>query len=338
MKKYLMIILSLVMVLTFVTGCTSKGNSPAASGKNDSIKIKVGHAAADTNTINWGWLEFKKKVEANSNGRIVVDIYPNSQLGNERELIEATQLGNVTMSSTSTAPVASFKPEFFAFDLPFVYNERETIYEILDGEIGQSIMDTLKDVNIIGLGFWENGFRHITTSSRAVRTVEDMKGLKFRTMENEIHMEAFRLLGASPVPMAWGEVYTALQQKTVDGQETPLELIYNTKLHEVQNYITKTSHLYAPTAILINKGFYEGLTAEDQKIISDAIKEVTPLARERAAEKEKEAEVEMAKTVEIIELSSEEYAKFRSNMEPAYDMVREKVGAELVNKILEATK
>lgn len=337
MKRHLGIILSLLMVITFVTGC-STSTSTKGSSDGEKISIKVGHAAAETNTIHWGWLEFKNRVEEKSKGRITVDVYPNSQLGNERELIEATQLGNVTMSSTSTAPVAAFKSEFFAFDLPFVYNDRETIYGILDGEIGQSIMDKLKEVNIVGLGFWENGFRHITTSTRAVRSIEDMSGLKFRTMENEIHMEAFRLLGASPVPMAWGEVYTALQQKTVDGQETPLELIYNTKLHEVQNYITKTGHLYAPTAVLMNKEFFDGLSAEDQKIISDSIKEVTPLARERAAQKEKEAETEMAKTVEIIALSDEEHAKFREKMEPAFEIVRKKVGADLVDKILEATK
>lgn len=338
MKKNILV-LSIIMLLTFVTGCGKTADAPAASGgSGEKITIKAGHAAADTNTIHWGWLEFKNRVETNSNGRITVEVYPNSQLGNERELVEATQLGNITMCSTSTAPVASFSPAYFAFDLPFAYKERENIYSILDGEIGQEIAATVEDVNMINLGFWENGFRHITTSNKAVRSVDDMKGLKFRTMENEVHMKAFELLGASPVPMAWGEVYTALQQKTVDGQETPLELIYNTGLHEVQDYITKTGHLYAPTAILIDKNFYDGLSAEDQKIISDAVKEVTPLARARAAEKEQAAEVEMAKTVEIISLSDEEHAKFRAKMEPAYDLVRQKVGGDLVDRILEATK
>lgn len=338
MKKYLVILLSLALMITFAAGCTTSANTGSSGGSGDKITLKVGHAAADTNTIHWGWLEVKDRIETNSNGRIIVDVYPNSQLGNERELVEATQLGNITMCSTSTAPVASFSPAYFAFDLPFAYKDRAVIYDILDGEIGQEIAATVEDINMINLGFWENGFRHITTSNKGVRSVDDMKGLKFRTMENEIHMKAFDLLGASPVPMAWGEVFTALQQKTVDGQETPLELIYNTGIHEAQDFITKTGHLYAPTSILIDKTFYDGLSAEDQKIISDAVKEVTPLARERAAQMEKEAEAEMAKTVEIIELSDEEHAKFRANMEPAYDLVRERAGGDLVDRILEATK
>lgn len=340
MKKKLAILLSSLMVVSLFAACGKKEAAPtgnaADSGKK--ITIKVGHSAAETNTMQWAWLQVKERVEKNSNGRMVMEIYPNSQLGNERELIEATQLGNVTMCATSSAPVAAFKKEFFAFDLPFVYTDKQKIYGVLDGEIGQSILKTLSDVNITGLGYWENGLRNITTSSKAVRTPDDMKGLKFRTMENEIHMEAFKLLGASPVPMAWGEVYTALQQKTVDGQETPLELIYNTKLHEVQSYITKTGHLYGAYVVMANQDFMKSLSAEDQKIITDAIKEVTPLARERAAQKAQEAETEMDKKVEVITLSAEELAKFKAKMEPAYDKVREKIGADLVNKILEATK
>lgn len=342
MKRKIGLLLAILILTSFVVACsTDKGNGSVntTDGQTgEKIKIKLGHSAAESHTKQWAWLKFKEIVEENSDGRITVEIYPNSQLGNERELIEATQMGNVTMCSTSTAPLAAFKKEFFAFDLPFVYNDRETIYEILDGEIGQSIIDTLEDVDLIGLGFWENGFRHITTGKVPVYKKEDMKGLKFRTMENEIHMAAFKLLGANPVPMAWGEVYTALQQRTVDGQETPLELIYATRLHEVQDYITKTGHLYAPFILMINKDFYQGLAPEDQKIISDAIKEVTPLQRARAKEKELEAQEEMAKTIEIIELDNEEKLRFRESMTPAFDLVKEKVGDDLVDKILEATK
>lgn len=342
MKKKIAVILVIVLCLSLFVGCSSKesnSSSPSASTESNNASaqkytIKIAHGAAETTAMHQGWLNFEKIVEEKTQGNISVEVYGNQQLGGDREAIEAVQLGNVTMACPSTAPLAAFDSAFYVLDIPFLFADRESAYSKFDGEAGQGLLDTLSEYHIKGLAFWENGFRNLTNSKIAIRKPSDLTGMKIRTMENEIHMAAWKTLGANPTPMAFGELYTALQQKTVDGQENPFELIYTTKFYEVQKYITKTQHIYSAYIPLINKEFFEALPKEYQTIIEDAVKESTSYMREIAKTNDTKFEEEMKKTNEIIILTPEELQVFRDAMAPVIEMVKGKVGDDLVNSFV----
>ena len=168
---------------------------------------------------------FKPYVEKNSNGKIKVELYPNSQLGGDREMSESVQLGTIQIALPATSAIAGFDKRFQVLDLPFLFKSRESAFKALDGELGKKLDSYLAPLGFANLGYFENGFRHVTNSRKAVYTPADMKGLKLRTMENPMHIAFFKLLGANPTPMNFGELYTALQQKTVDGEENPVAIV-----------------------------------------------------------------------------------------------------------------
>lgn len=343
MKRFFIITLTLFLVLSLVTACGSSKQGADSTDKNQSkaekIVIKVGHGNPESNAIHQGWVKFKELVEEKSNGNMEVKIYPNGQLGGDRELIEALQMGNITMGSPSSAPLASFDKEFFVLDIPFMFKDREAAYKALDGEAGKELLKTLESFNIKGLAFMENGFRNLTNSRNPVKTPEDLDGLKIRTMENEIHLSAWSKLGANPTPMAFGELFTALQQKTVDGQENPFELIYSVKFHEVQKYISKTQHIYSPYVIIINKDFYANLSDENKEIINECVTEATNYQRELAKAKDMESEEAIKEAgVEVIELSDTEKGMFKEKLVPLYDEVKKKSGEKIVELFINATK
>ncbi len=316
----------------------ARGSSESSSNSEKNYVIKVGHGVSEATALHKGWLKFKEIVETNSNGNIQVQIFPNQQLGGDRELIEAVQLGNVTMTSPSSAPLAGFDKAFYVFDMPFLFKNRAQVYSALDGHAGKKILDSLVDINLVGLGYWENGFRNLTNSKVPVRKPADLAGLKIRTMENEIHLKAWKMLGANPTPMAFGELFTALQQKVVDGQENPLELIYLTKFYEVQKYITKTQHIYTPYVVLINKSFFNDLLVEYQKMILDAVMDAGVSQRKIAMENEKEAEDSMKSKIDIISLTDEKNQAFKDKLLPITEDVKKKAGSDVVDTLLNAVK
>lgn len=342
MKKKLTWLITGVMCISLLAGCGGS-NSGGTGGGGEAeapkqYKIQAAHGAAETTAMHDGWVEFKRLVEERSEGNITVEIYPNQQMGGDREIIEATQIGNLTMCSPSTAPLAAFNNAFFVLDLPFLFANRDQVYEVLDGPAGVELLGTLEEFKLKGLGYWENGFRNFTNDTRPVKSPADLTGLKVRTMENEIHLAAWRGMGANPTPMAFGELYTALQQGTVDGQENPFELIYSTKFHEVQKYITKTQHIYSAYIPLMNLEFYNSLPAEYQTLIDQAIVDATAVQRANAAKKDADIEVMLSETNEITILSDAELQAFRDAMAPVADMVKEKAGAEITTMFLDATK
>ena len=341
MKKFVAILLVALLALGLATGCGNSGSNNAttgsdsnsSSGSDEVINIKIGHGIPEDTAMHQAWVKFKEIVEEKSGGKIKVAIYPNQQLGGDRELTEAVQMGNVTMTAPSSAPLANFCKEFYVLDYPFLFENRETVYRVLDGEAGTALLEALSGTGIKGLAFWENGFRNIT-SNKPIRTPDDLKGLKIRTMENELHIAAWQMLGANPTPLAFGELYTALQQKTVDAQENPFELIYNNKFYEVQKYATKTRHIYSPYVIIMNEEFYNNLSPEYQKLITDAIKECTGYQRQIAEANEKRFEEAIKQKTEIIELSESELSQFKEKVAPILDQVKAKAGEDIVNKFI----
>ena len=329
MKKISMILVVLLLVASFAI---AGGNKEAGS---EVIKITIGHGVPETTAEHAGFLKFKELIEAESNGRFAVEIFPNQQLGGDRELTESVQLGNLTITGPSSAPLASFDNAFFVLDLPFLFADREEVYRVLDGEAGKKLLVTLDQYNLKGLGFMENGFRNVTNSRKEIKSPDDLKGLKIRTMENELHLAAWKQLGANPTPMAFGEVFTALQQKTVDGQENPFELIASNKFYEVQDYISATRHIYSPYVVVINKQFYEGLSESDQALINSTMKRAIDFQREEAKKAEgKSLEIILASGTKVKELSKAEIDVFREKLIPVRSKVKEKAGAEIVDAFL----
>ena len=291
----------------------------------DPILIIVAHGATEDHSSQEGWLKFKEVIETESKGEMAVEIYPNQQMGGDREVIEGCQLGNITVGHSSCSPVAGFAKEYYVLDAPFVFGSREEAYAKLDGEPGQKLLDALEPINLKGMGFTENGFRNLTANKK-ILSPDDLKGIKIRVMENKIQMLTWSTLGANPTPIAFGELFTALQQKTVDAQENPLELIYTNKFYEVQNYVMTTNHIYTPMIIFINLEFYEDLSEEHQAIVMKAARASIDFQRAIAKDNEQKAIDAIKNSIEIVELTPEQRKTFQDKMGPVYEEVRKQVG------------
>ncbi len=227
---------------------------------------------------------FAREVEKRTNGRYKIQTFYNASLGSEREYIEAVQLGTQELAFTSTGPVPNFVPETKILDVPFLFRDKAHARAVLDGPIGQDLLKTFEPKGFKALAWAENGFRHMTNSKRSVQAPEDLKGLKMRTMENPVHVTAYKGFGIIPTPMAFAEVFTALQQGTVDGQENPLSVIISAKFDQVQKHLSLTGHVYSPCIFLMNKAAFDKLSAADKQAFLDAAKEGTKANRARVDE------------------------------------------------------
>jgi TRAP-type transport system periplasmic protein len=257
-----------VLTLAFAIGLTA---SQAAAQQPKILKISNG-----INEQHPSYLAGKKFGEilaAKLPGKYTVQVYANSQLGDDVRATEAVRMGTLEMVTTSASPLTGLVPEFNVFDLPFIVPNTKGADAIFDGPIGARLASDLEKKGLKLLCYYENGFRQLTNSKREVKTPADLKGLKIRTMQNPIHLEAFRAMGANPTPMPFSEVFTAMQQKTIDGQENPIPTIWLSKFYEVQKYITLTGHVYGPHITLMGKKLWDSFPAADQKIIAAAAQE-----------------------------------------------------------------
>ncbi|AEE90343.1 TRAP dicarboxylate transporter, DctP subunit [Tepidanaerobacter acetatoxydans Re1] len=341
-KKNLALLLISLLIIGLLAGCgggQQNGNDAAPSGNQDkggTITIKVGHVLAPTHPYTLGLQKFAELVDEKTDGKIKVEVFHSSQLGNERDMVEALQLGTQEMTLVSTAPLASFTKQFLVFDLPFVFKDTESARKVLDSELGQGLLNSLESQGIMGLCYFENGFRHVTNSKHPINKPEDLKGIKIRTMENPIHMATFKVMGADPTPMAFGELFTALQQKTIDAQENPLPIIETSKFYEVQEYLSLTGHFYAPAPLLISKSFFEGLAPELQAALKEAAIEARDYERGLLDDmnaklveelKEKGMKVNEPDKTLFVEAVQSVYKQFESDITP-----------ELIQKVVDAQK
>lgn len=254
--------------LLLATACGASGQDGQAAGKQPEGKVRIlksGIGFNEDHSQAQGLIKFAEIVEKNSGGRIKVQNYFSSQLGDDMKMMEALKAGTQELTMPSTSPISNMVKEFGIFDFPFVFNNEQEAYAVLDSPFGQKLLDKLPQHGLIGLGYWENGYRNLTNSKRPVATVEDFKGLKIRTLQNKVHLEVFGALGANPVPMPFSEVFTGLESRTVDGQENPIAAIESSKFYEVQKYLSLTNHVYTPFVFLMSKKIWDQLTPEDQK-------------------------------------------------------------------------
>lgn len=224
---------------------------------------------------------FAKEVEKGTAGRYKIQTFYSASLGSERESIESVQLGTQALTFSSTGPVPNFVPEAKILDIPFLFRDKAHARAVLDGPIGQEMLAKFESKGFKALAWGENGMRNMTNNKRAINVPEDLKGLKIRTMENPVHVAAYKGLGIVTTPMAMQEVFTALQQGTVDGQENPLSVIMAAKLDQVQKHVSLTGHVYSPAIFLMNKAAFEKLNPADQKVFLEAAKVAVKANRAR---------------------------------------------------------
>ncbi len=234
--------------------------------------LKVGWTNTMDSHYGVGITTFGDEVAKRTNGRYKLQYFPAGALGGEREMLEAVQLGTQDLIITSTGPVGNFVAETRIVDIPFLFRDYAHARKVLDGPIGKDILSKFPAKGLVAISWMENGFRHVTNSKRAIKTPDDLKALKIRTMENKVHMEAFKALGSLPTPMNMNEVFTALQTGTVDGQENPIPVILANKLYTVQKYVSLTSHVYSPAMLIINKGLWDKISAADKTAFYEAAK------------------------------------------------------------------
>ena len=305
------------------------------------IEIKLAHVCPATgDRLEESAQIFKKFVEEKSNSELIVKTFPASQLGGERELLESIQMGTLECGTITNAPFSNFVKETLVFDIPFVFTSAEQAHKVLDGPFGDKLREiVLQKTGIRTLVYGENGLRHFTTTKVAAHSPKDLAGLKLRVMENPAHMEMIRGMGAIPTPMAFAELYTALSQGVVDGQENPVSLIQSMRFYEVQKYMIMTGHLYAPYLFVFNNDFFQSLSKEHQAILEEGAKLWRQEERARnVAQSERGVKFMQDQGIEVINLTDEEKAQFQKATKSAEKLIREDVGDELVDDFLKAVE
>lgn len=334
MKKLTAVLLIVAFVFA-LAGCGGSKQSAGDAGKSEyKASMKVTSTQSATHPYMVGAKRFAELIKERTNGRIEITVYPDSQLAKgERECLEALQQGTIDIYVGSTGPVGGFSPSMMILDIPFLFRDGAHVDKVLDGPIGRALLDELDKSGLKGLAFWENGFRHLTNSKSAVKTPEDAKGLKIRTMENKVHLTAFKTAGLNPTPMAWGELYPALQQKVIDGQENPVAVFFSAKLFEVQKYFSLTSHVYSPAPMIISMKRWQQMPKADQEIFMKTAMEVAQYERKLNRDSEESMLKEMEQKGLVVTRDVDK-AAWQKSMQPAYDEFYKQFGKDKVEAII----
>ena len=296
--------------------------------------IRISNGVNDVHPAVLGAKKFKEVVESKVGARYEIQVYANAQLGDDVRATESVRAGTLEMVIPSTSPLTGLSKELMVFDLPFLFPNSQVATKVLYGPVGQRILDSMSSKGLKGLAYWENGFRQLSNSVREVKSPADIKGLKIRTMENPLHLAAWKALGANPTPMPFSEVFTAMQQKTIDGQENPVVVIYLQKFNEVQKYVTLTGHIYTPFLLLMNQKLWDGMSAEDQKAFMDG----AIAGRDYVLQLNKEmTDTQIKKLREfgmtVTELTPQQLKVFQDAVQTVYTQFEDRIGKSLVDEI-----
>lgn len=269
---------------------------------NAATTLRFGYEAPRSDTQHIAAKKFNELLKEKTKGELKLSLFPDSTLGNAQTMISAVRGGTIDIEMSGSPNFTGLEPKLNVIDIPFIFKDREHVYKVLDGEIGQGLLKDLEAQGLKGLAFWDVGFRAFSNSKHPVAKPEDIKGLKVRTNQNPMYIQAFTLLGANPVPMPLSELYTALETRAVDAQEHPIGIFWSAKLYEVQKYLSQTNHGYTPLIVVMNKAKFDGLSAELQQAILDAAKEAGQYQRDLNVKNEQEIVANLRKAgVEVIE-------------------------------------
>lgn len=306
----------------------------ASSGQAEYV-MKVGYGTAQGHPIDLGAERMKELIEERSNGRIEVQLYPSAQLGSERQLVEGLMAGTIECTPTTTGPMSNFDPAYGLFDLPYLFTDSESVYSFLDGETGTQLLNELDSLGLVGAAWWENGWREFANSKKDVVLPEDLKGLKTRTMENNIHIDFFTSLGATATPMGFGDIYMAAKSGTIDGDDNPVSIFTVNKFYEVFKHLTLDNYVYSPVVVLFSKQWFDKLPEDLQQICLDAAYEVRTYERQVGADMNEEY-LQTCKDngVTVTELNDEQLQAWQEAGRAIYSKYEDTIGKDLIDKAM----
>lgn len=314
------------MLLLAAATAAAIASAPALA---QATKVTISHSSPATSHFGVAATAFKNHIEGKTGGRFEVVV---QRLDNERESIEAVQFGSQEFSIGSTGPAGNFVSEVRAFDVPFLFRDYAHARSVLDGPIGKAVLARFEARGLIGMGFGENGFRHLTTGSKEIKTPDDAKGLKIRTMENQVHMQAWQAAGVLPTPMAFSELPTALQQGVVDGQENPIPVILANNFNQLQKYLYLTGHVYSAGILLGSPDFINKLSPEDRKLFEEAAAAAITANRNKVEQDERDGIAELRhRGMDVREVADRD--SYRNAMASANAAFEKQFGSDFLKEI-----
>ena len=297
--------------------------------------IKFANQNAKGHPIVMGMERFAELVERNSGGKLKVTVFPGGALGSDQANVSALQGGTLEMAAMNSGIFASVVKDFEVYDFPFLFGNPKEADAVVDGPFGQQLHRKLEDKGLVGLAYYELGFRQLTNSKRPIAKVEDIAGLKLRVIPNPINVDWVKALDANPTPLPFPELYAALEQKAVDGQENPVATIRGAKLYEVQKYMTLTNHQYNPQSVVMSKKFWDSLSADEKKVVADAARESAKYQREQSRNAAAGILADLKKNgMQVSELPPAEVAKLREKMKPVIAKHTASVGEATVKAVM----
>jgi TRAP-type transport system periplasmic protein len=296
--------------------------------------LRVAYQNAADHPVGLGLQRFAEILQSKSGGKLSIRLFPGGQLGGDLQTVSALQGGTLDMTVLNTGVLAGIDKNTAVLDFPYLFNNEKEADAVVDGPVGKKLHERLAAKGLIGLGYFENGFRQLTNSRRPVTKLEDFQGLKLRVLQLPLFIEVFKELGTNPVPLPFPELYTALEQKVVDGQENPPNTIYFGKLHEVQKYVSLTKHVFNPQSVLISKRTWDRLSADEKKLIEEAAKEAALHQRQLSREQSKKSlDAIKAAGAEINEVSPQEIERIRQKIKPVVDKFAKELDQEIVQQV-----
>lgn len=328
-SKLLVLAITAMLSIGALAGCGS--NDKASGGKDSAVTLKIGHVEPEDRSTHKALLNFKKNVEERSKGRLKIEIYPNGSLGGDVQLTEAVATGSLDMALPSTSVLTTYSDEFGILDMPYLFKNAQSAFAAMDGDVGKTLADKVKAKGIDILGYTYNGPRSTTSKVKPIEKPEDLQGLKMRVMESPIFIDFYKTLGANPTPMSFTELYTGLQQGTVEAQENPPSLTFANKFYEVQKYSSIDEHVHNFLAFLINDNKFKSLSADDQKILTEEAKKYVDEQRKMEL-KDNDKAIKDLETVGKLQtniLTADQKAAMRKALQPMYDKYQAKFGKTL---------
>lgn len=333
--------MKLAKLMVWTTAALLAASASLAYASND-IKprlIRFGYGLAENSNQGRAVKVFAEEVERLSGGKMRVRAIGAAALGTDVQMQQALIGGAQEMMVGSTATLVGITPAMAIWDTPFLFNSAEEADKVLDGPVGQKVMNQLTDKGIVGLVYWENGFRNLTNNRQPVQRLEDLNGVKLRVMQNNVFLDSFKMLGANAVPMPFSELFTALETKTVDGQENPFNTILSSRFYEVQRYLTVTNHVYSPWIVTVSRKWWDGLSEAERNVLRQAAVKSRDFERQDTRAEAARALADLrAKGMQVNQLPAAEIDRMRERLAPVNQTIANQVGQELWNEVQAAVK